>query len=93
MIDELSSIVEQTSKWVDSTLATGLNGMSDPHRAKGQQLCDALVSLELKECGHALRITLETMEDDQVDALGGLIVVLELTRESLEISRLEHLHD
>jgi len=88
-MDDLSSIVEKASRWIDSTLATGLKGMSSDHHAKGEELCDELIHCGFNECGKALRSVLRSTNDDQLDFFGELIVVLELTRESLEIHRLQ----
>lgn len=92
MIDELLWITDQASRWIDSTLATGLKGMSPNHRQRGEDLCGELMRVGLKECGQALRTMLRSMEDDQVEHFGDFIVILELTRESIEINRFEHPH-
>jgi hypothetical protein len=64
--------------------------MSSSHRQSGEDLCAEMMRVGLKECGHALQMTLRSSEDNQVEHFGDFVVILELTRESIEINRFEH---
>ena len=86
--DHVFIVIDELTGWVDATLAIGLAGMGERHRAAGNTLAQKLVDAGLCECGKALADVLRAERNESISCFGRLMIVLELTRESFEIERI-----
>lgn len=88
MENALYEDVERATEWVDAFFALGWRAARSSHREAGDRIAERLEDAGMLQCASALRAVLESTEPDAFDRMGRLCVVLEMTRESLEIERL-----
>ena len=88
MANALHEDVERATEWVDAVFALGWRAAGSSQREAGEHIAQRLEEAGLLACARALRGVFESAESDALDRMGRLCVVLETTRESLEIERL-----
>lgn len=86
--DDWLDVVDALSEWLDAVLALGGASVSASQRGAAGELAFRLEHAGFARCAAALRAFLESGPEQAPERFGRLCVLLEMTRESLEIERL-----
>lgn len=81
--------LDHLAEWVDAVFALGWRAAGRPHRDAGERIARRLEDAGLHLIARTLEQTLASSDDEITQSLGQLCVVLEMTREAIEIERLK----